>query len=107
MSAMAIRSFVFAGTLFALAHAETLPSAPVPFGQFGLDLTAQEKTVKPGNDFYHYANGHWLTTSKIPADRASWGVFDALSEQSTERVRTLIQGLPANAAAGTLERKVG
>ncbi len=92
--------------LVTLALADTRP-VNLPFGAFGLDLAAQDKTVKPGDDFYHYANGHWLATSQIPADRATWGVFDALSEQSTERVRSLIQGLPADAAPGTLEQKVG
>jgi putative endopeptidase len=77
------------------------------FAPFGLDLTAQDKSVNPGDDFFHYANGHWLATQRIPADRARWGTFSQLAEQSDDRVRALVQSLPPDAPAGSTEKKVG
>lgn len=41
----------------------------------GIDLTAMDTSVKPGDDFYAYANGHWMTQTQIPADRSSTGSF--------------------------------
>ena len=106
---MTMRSAALAVTLILLiAHAPAdTPATHAVFGAFGLDLAAQDKSVRPGDDFYRYANGRWLGTQHIPADRSEWGTFDALSEQSSERVRKLIQGLPADAPAGSLARKVG
>ena len=83
------------------------PDGQAQFGPFGLDLTAEDKSVKPGDDFYRYANGHWLDTQKIPADRTRWGAGDQLAERTDERVRKLIQELPTNAPAGSPEQKVG
>ena len=35
--------------------------------------------MKPGNDFYAYANGGWIKATEIPADRSRWGVFSVLA----------------------------
>ncbi len=77
------------------------------FGAWGVDLTARNEAVKPGNDFFEYANGSWLTSAEIPSDRSRWGVFDQLANQSEERVRDLIQSLPQGAEDGSLEQKIG
>jgi putative endopeptidase len=102
-----IRSKWLLGLLFGLATFALAGSDSPTFGPFGLDLSAQDTSVRPGDDFYRYANGHWLETAKIPADRTEWGTFDALSEEASERVRKLIQELPANAPPGSLAQKVG
>src|SRR5580698_1109488 len=81
------------------AQATTTPPPQTQYGDFGLDLSARDHSIKPGDDFYRYATGHWLQTQAIPADRTSWGTFEQLSEQADERVRKLIQELPQNAPA--------
>ena len=83
------------------------PTTRAQYGDFGLELSARDESTKPGDDFYHYAAGHWLSTHDIPADRARWGTLDQLSETADERVRQLIQGLPQHAPTGTIEQKVG
>jgi putative endopeptidase len=77
------------------------------FGSFGLDLTTHDLSVKPGDDFYRYAEGHWLSSAQIPADRTSWGSFDELAIKSEERLRKLIEELPRGAPPGSLQQKVG
>ena len=90
------------------AQAATAPSAAVPlFGSFGLDLASQDKTIKPGDDFYSYANGQWMKTHQIPADRARWGAGDQLTEAADSHVRDIIQKLPEHASPGSPEQKVG
>jgi putative endopeptidase len=80
---------------------------PAQIGAWGLDLTTQDATVRPGDDFFRYANGHWLATHEIPADRSRWGAFDALDEDAQKKVHELIESLPATEPAGSPERKVG
>jgi len=72
----------------------------------GLDLAGMDRNVKPGDDFFAYANGHWLATTEIPADRSSWGVGAELTELTTARTQALIQGA-AKAKPGTEARKIG
>jgi len=77
------------------------------YGKFGIDLTTLDESIKPGDDFYRYAIGHWLQTNSIPSDRTRWGTMDQLSEDADARVRKLIQELPEHAPAGSIEQKVG
>jgi putative endopeptidase len=83
--------------------------APKPaIGDFGVDLTAGDRSVKPGDDFFAFANGSWDRTFTIPADKASFGPFDRLDELSKERVRLIIEKAgAAHAANGTPEQQIG
>ena len=64
------------------------PSAQVtPGTEVGINLASLDKTIKPGDDFYGYANGGWMKTTEIPADRSSVGGFfiaDQLTEKNLE-----------------------
>jgi putative endopeptidase len=76
-------------------------------GGFGLDLATIDRSVRPGDDFYRYAEGHWLDTHEIPADRSRWGASDALDEAAQLHVRELIEALPEGAPVGSAAQKVG
>jgi putative endopeptidase len=96
-----------AGTAVCAAADVGNSSAP-KFGSFGIDLAAQDKSVKPGDDFYRYVNGRWLATEKIPADQSSWGPLEVLEVQAELDVKTIIEATAAaRAAAGTNEQKIG
>ncbi|ESQ76977.1 M13 family metallopeptidase [Asticcacaulis sp. AC402] len=73
-----------------------------------VDLQGIDASVKPGDDFYRYANGTWIKTTEIPADRSSYGPSAVLVEKTSEQVRTLIQDAAAgNASASSTAQKVG
>jgi putative endopeptidase len=71
----------------------------------GLDIVAMDKTVNPGDDFYMYANGNWMKTTTIPADRASYGVFTILEEAANKRTAELIRNAGASKPAGGTEAR--
>ena len=51
--------------------ASAKPEAPKPqYGTFGIDLTARNAAVKPGDDFFAFANGTWFDKFQIPADKS-------------------------------------
>jgi predicted metalloendopeptidase len=75
--------------LIGLAPVLTRAQAP-PRG--GVDLAGMDKAVKPGDDFFAFANGTWARTTEIPPDRASWGANNELAEQTDKQVADLIQG---------------
>lgn len=64
-------------------------------GTWGVDLAGMDTSVKPGADFFGYVNGTWAKTTRIPADRSSYGGFAVLRDLSEARVRTLVEGYPA------------
>jgi putative endopeptidase len=89
----------------ARARADNAPAALI--APWGLDLSSRDTSVKPGDDFYRYADGHWDDSHHIPPDRTRWGSFEELGELSEQRVRTIVEGLPADAPAGSVAQKVG
>src|SRR3954471_23459883 len=62
--------------------------------------------VKPGDDFFGYANAEWLAKTEIPADRGSWGGGAQLGEESNKRIIKLIEALAADKAAKGESRMV-
>ena len=79
-------------------------AAPDP----GIDLPGMDRTVTPGDDFFRHANGVWLKTTEIPADRGSHGVGAIVTDLTNERTVELIQQAAAGtAAAGSAARKIG
>jgi len=59
----------------------------------GIDLASMDKSVVPGDDFYHYANGSWLKKTQIPADRSSIGAFWIADQQREKNTRELFDGI--------------
>ncbi len=106
-AALTAAALMLAACTHAPAQSAAAPAGPAQIPPWGLDLTARDLAVKPGDDFYHYADGHWLEAHTIPADRTRWGSFDELDERSQEQVLSIVQKLPANAPEGSNAQKVG
>src|ERR1700682_2469479 len=75
----------------------------------GVDLTILDKTCKPCEDFYNYANGEWLKKNPVPAAYPSWGRFNELAERNREQLHGILEGAAANskAASGSDDQKIG
>ena len=80
------------------------PAARPAVGDFGLDLAGRDLKVRPGDDFFRYANGTWYDGFSIPGDHASYGTFYELEDRSAQRVRQIIErAAAAHAAPGSPE----
>jgi putative endopeptidase len=81
-------------------------AAHSPFGAWGFDLAGRDTLVKPGDDFNEYANGTYLRTTEIPADKSRFGPFDVLYENAQSQLKSIIETSAAN-PANENARKVG
>lgn len=74
----------------------------------GIYLEHMDTSVKPGDDFFRYVNGKWYDETEIPADKASYGGFGKLRDESQEKVLAIINAsAEGDFADGTDEQKVG
>ncbi|HUJ59772.1 MAG TPA: M13 family metallopeptidase [Kofleriaceae bacterium] len=71
------------------------PAPHARFGAWGVDLASMDTSVKPGDDFFRYANGKWLASAVIPPDRTSAGAFQDLQILSEDRMKELARELDA------------
>ncbi len=83
-------------------------SAPGAAAAGGLDLAAMDPAVKPGDDFYLYANGTFMRTAEIPPDRSATGAFLRVEEAVEARTRAIVEDAARGGApAGSDARKIG
>jgi endothelin-converting enzyme/putative endopeptidase len=67
------------------------PAAKARYGSWGVDLGARDPAIKPGDDFWRYANNTWFRNNPIPADRTGWGVSTVLSEEVDLQLRAILE----------------
>jgi putative endopeptidase len=95
-----------AGCCLLAAMAACAQDAPAP-DTHGISVANMDRTVKPGDNFYEYANGDWLKRTEIPPDRAAVGIFSILDDQSNKNTAALIAEIAkSNPPAGSGARKV-
>ncbi|KAA1158024.1 M13 family peptidase [Pseudoalteromonas fuliginea] len=75
-------------------------------GNFGVDLTARNEAVKPGDDFFMYASGTWYDNYVMPADKTRYGAFSGLAERSEGDVKAIIEEIAARKDLNAEEKLV-
>lgn len=74
----------------------------------GINLDYVSDDLKPGDDFYMYANEGWLETTEIPSDQSNWGSFSVIDDAVKENIRAIIdEAAESNAPDGSEAQKVG
>jgi len=72
-----------------------------------IDPANMDLSVKPGDNFYLYANGGWIKKNPIPASKTRWGSFDVLREESSQRLQTLLQDAQKNTGKDRATQMIG
>jgi putative endopeptidase len=90
-------------TLFFVAFAPPGNDNPKKY----IDKANMDLSVKPGDNFYRYANGNWIKTHPVPASKTRWGSFDELREESSKRMRALLEDAAKNSTKDRLNQMIG
>ena len=90
MRSMRAGAFVLGALSVALTVAWAQSPAVPPWG---VDLKFLNPGVKPGDDFFLYANGGWAKTAVIPADRTYNGVNLEIDLANEQRLKSIVAGL--------------
>lgn len=99
---VAIRAVAAASALLCLNSG----CAKAPAEKSGIDLQGMDKTVAPGDDFNLYANGGWMKATPIPADKASYGIFTILGDDTRKKLQALLDESTKSPANDDI-RKIG
>lgn len=82
---------------------DTVAKRTVFFDKSGMDTT-----VKPGDDFFDYANGNWMKNTVIPASESDWGSFTTLYNENEANLHKIIEYAAAHDdTTGSIDQKVG
>src|SRR5947207_7422096 len=56
-----------------------------------LDANNRDSSVKPGDDFFLFANGSWIKQTEIPPEYSRWGAFNELIERNNDALHTIAE----------------
>ena len=92
---------LFAGAVLALATAGAAFANPAPIaaptdpvirtGTWGFDAQGEDTSVKPGDDFWTFANGGFLGSLQIPADKSRYGLDYIMADIAERRLRGILE----------------
>jgi len=100
-----------AGAAVALICVSVLAVEPAAlhYGAWGFDATGEDRSVKPGDDFFRFVNGGWFDRTPIPADKTAFGLRALMTDLTEARLHALMEAVASHAGhePASLEGKVG
>lgn len=77
--------------------------------KWGFEVRDLDTSVRPQDDFFHYANGGWMKKHPIPDNEFWWGTFTKLRLDVEKQLRAIMNELllVRRAKAGSPEQIVG
>ena len=101
---LSVSTFAAPGAKKGKTRAKKVAIPPKKF----IDPANMDLAVKPGDDFFEYANGGWIKQNAIPAKETRWGSFNILHQENTDHLLGLLAEVSQTAhSRGSLEQRVG
>jgi putative endopeptidase len=97
-SLAALAAVLCAGAAFAAGAPTVQP--------WGVDLSMMDRAVKPGDDFFLYANGAWMKKDVIPDDRSYSGVNLELDKTNEANLKSIVTELHTRTGLSPEETKL-
>ncbi|MDE2430406.1 MAG: M13 family metallopeptidase [Burkholderiales bacterium] len=72
-----------------------------------LEAKTMDRKADPCRDFYEYANGEWLQSHPIPADRARYSAYDEVTERNLAALKQIAETAAAGQGKTAVEKLVG
>jgi len=103
-----LRLTVAAALLGAAGASMAQQSSTIATGPWGFDIAGQDRTARPGDDFFEFANGRYLSDLAIPSDSDRAGIGRILTTRAQSRVRDLLaapEGPASTRASGVSQAR--
>ena len=107
---MQLKHFLMAGgAILAMSSWQRAGDSNAAADRKLLDPANIDATVRPGDNFFMYANGSWLKSNPIPNSETRWGSFNELQENNYKALHALLDSAAGvkNAKKGSVVQKVG
>jgi len=101
-----MRLAILAAALLATTSLAAAEPAKPRYGSWGVDESLMDRSVKPGDDFFAFANGTWLRDAAIAPDKARAGYNYDLPDETERDVRKMIEEAAKDPSATPAVRQV-
>jgi putative endopeptidase len=76
-------------------------------GPWGFDMSGRDLSVRPGDNFFDYADGTYVKNLVIPPDQSRYGAFNVLRDLSEQRTHAILEQASAKTAPADPVGKAG
>lgn len=94
----ALRRSVAATMLCFSVCASAVSATSATSNNLVVESQAMDKSADACSDFFQYANGKWLATNPIPADRARYSAYDEVTERNLLALKSIAEAAAASGA---------
>jgi putative endopeptidase len=100
---------ILSGLLLLASARGDEPLQSLRFGSWGFDVSGENTVIKPGDDFFEFANGGWLARTPIPTDKMGMSLDVLINNRTEAQLRNIMEGAAQHAShePKDLEGKVG
>ena len=70
----------------------------------GIDVNSLSHSTRPQDDLFRHVNGAWLDNIEIPEDKAIYGSFHMLADQSEEAVKQILESASQDSKPGVSQQ---
>jgi putative endopeptidase len=77
----------------------TAATTGIDTGTWGFDMSGRDLSIRPGDNFFEYANGAYLKSLVIPPDQSRYGAFNILRDLSEQRTHAILDQAAASPAS--------
>ena len=92
MKCLSAIALVILGGLLQLASVKAEePLQSVRYGTWGFDISGENAAIKPGDDFFEFANGGWLARTPIPADKIGMSIDVLIDDLTDVQLRKIME----------------
>ena len=71
-------------------------------------LSNIDSAIKPGENFFEYANGGWIKRTPMPESESGWGIGNLVQDEIYNRLKKINEDAVADKKAeGTISQKIG
>src|ERR1700735_4526890 len=81
--------------LLFITVAATFCAAAAP--DWGFDTSGLDLSIRPGDNFFQFANGTYVKNLVIPPDQSRFGAFNKLRDLSESRTKSILESAAASA----------
>lgn len=72
-----------------------------------INVNYLDKSVRPQDDFFQFANGTWVKNNPIPSTESRWGSFNELERSNMTKLTAIMEDLSQNKKGESLEASLG
>ncbi len=97
--------YLFVAIAFLTACNNSNPDSQI---KSSVAITGIDSSIKPGDNFFRYVNGHWYDTAKIADDQAGVGSYSFLNIPQKQLLQNILDSVSKTTnAPGSIDQKVG